>query len=117
MSTASNGPGPDHDRNPPLSHAGQYVGLGTAVLGASAHRITIYNSFPGNSHAPGESCAVAVGPSPNHFQTSRRLRRLASRLAVLADRLYVAAEALTGLPTTSENAHSSCACFSSTSDN
>jgi hypothetical protein len=118
MSTASDRPGPDHDRNPPLSHAGQFVGLGTAVLGASAHRITIYNSFPGSSHAPPGFCAGEVGPPPNHFQALRRLRRLTSRLAVFADRLHAAAEALAGLPTTSEHsaAHESCACFSSTPD-
>ncbi|MEU9284854.1 MULTISPECIES: hypothetical protein [Streptomyces] len=116
MSTASDRPEPDQDPAAPPSLTGQYVGCGTALHGVSAHHITIYGSSPGSSQVPSR---VAPGvPAAGRYQALGRLRRLTSRLAVLADRIHAAAEVLAGMPVPSENVppHASCRCFSSASD-
>jgi hypothetical protein len=88
-------PGGDRHAPPPL--AGQYVGWGTALHGASAHHITINNSFHGSTPGPSTSRAAPNGPAPRQFEVLGRLPQLTSRLLVLADRVHAAAEALAGL--------------------
>jgi hypothetical protein len=108
-------PGTDHDRNAPPPPASQYVGSGTAVLGAQAHCITIYNSSM-DYQVPWTSGVAPTGPAPGQSQTLGRLRRLTSGLLVLASRLHTAAEALAGLSLhTGSSASSSCTCSSRTS--
>lgn len=116
MSTASDQPGTDHDRYAPPWLAGQYVGSGTAVLGAQARCLTIYNCSIGNQ-VPWTSGVAPAGPAPGPSLPLGPLRRLTSGLLELANRLHTAAEALAGLSLhTGSPANSSCTCFSHTSE-
>ncbi|MFB6984314.1 hypothetical protein [Streptomyces scopuliridis] len=102
MSTASDRVDPDEDRCPPLLGA-QYVGWGTAIREASAHQITINNTFAASTQNPWAFQAMPYGPGPGPFQALRRLRSLTSQLVMFADCLHAAAEALEALSLPSED--------------